>query len=123
MIPALPQAADWVWSLEKHPQQVQTIVDAILRAIDELQKTPDRTVPHIEAAPSKGIVKPEVIRTSLRSPAVHFVADPNQIRAPTAALLAYQAKLGAFAKAKARLQRGADRLHQDKGEDRKDRQP
>jgi NitT/TauT family transport system substrate-binding protein len=84
--------------LEKHPQQVQAIVDAILRAIDELQRTPGRTVKHIEAAISKGIVRPEIIETSLKSPAVHFVADPNKIRAPTEALLAYQAKLGVISK-------------------------
>ncbi len=65
--------------LEAHPQAVQAIVNSIVRAIDELQKTPDRAVPHIEAALSKGIVDQATIRKSLSSPAVHFVADPQSI--------------------------------------------
>ena len=82
--------------LEQHPQAVQAIVNGIVRAIDELQKTPDRAVPHVEAALSKGIIKTETIRRSLASPAVHFVADPNAILSSTRSLIAYQVKLGAL---------------------------
>ena len=85
--------------LEQHPQAVQAIVNGILRAIEELQETPDRAVPHIEAALSKGIVDAATIRKSLSSPAVHFVADPQAIMEPTKALLAYQVKLGAVTEA------------------------
>ncbi len=85
--------------LDQHPQAVQAIVNGIVRAIDELQKTPDRAVPHIEAALSKGIVDQATIRKSLSSPAVHFAADPQSIVESTKALLAYQVKLGAVAEA------------------------
>ena len=81
---------------QQHPQAVQAIVDGVVRAIGELQKTPDRAVPHIEAALSKGIIKTATIQKALSSPAVHFVADPKAIRSSTAALLAFQVKLGAL---------------------------
>lgn len=80
--------------LQQHPQAVQTIVDGIVRATTELQKDPDRTVPAIEAALSKGIVDTATIRKSLSSPAVHFVSDPQAIVESTKALLAFQVKLG-----------------------------
>jgi sulfonate transport system substrate-binding protein len=85
--------------LDAHPQAVQAIVNGIVRAIEELQKTPDRAVPHIEAALSKGIVDQATIRKALSSPAVHFVADPQAITDSTKALLAYQVKLGAVTEA------------------------
>lgn len=80
--------------LEKHPQQVQTLVDGLVRAVEELQKHPDRAAPHVEAALSKGIVDSATIRKSLSSPAVHFVVDPKAITESTRALLAYQVTLG-----------------------------
>lgn len=82
--------------LEQHPQAVQAIVSGILRAVEELQKEPDRAAPHVEAALSKGIVDAATIRKSLSSPAVHFVVDPQAITESTKALLAYQVKLGAL---------------------------
>jgi len=85
--------------LEHHPDAAQAIVNGIVRAINELQKTPDRAVPYIEAALSKGLIDQATIRKSLSSPAVHFVADPRDIMASTKALLDYQVKLGAFAEA------------------------
>jgi len=80
--------------LQQHPQAVQTIVNSIVRATTELQKDPDRAVPAIEAALSKGIVDASTIRKSLSSPAVHFVTDPQTIVESTKALLAFQVKLG-----------------------------
>jgi NitT/TauT family transport system substrate-binding protein len=85
--------------VEQHPQAVQAIVNGIVRGIDELQTSPDRAVPHVEAVLSKGIVTTETIRKSLSSPAVHFVANPTAIRSSTQSLLAYQVKLGSLAKA------------------------
>jgi NitT/TauT family transport system substrate-binding protein len=85
--------------IEQHPQAVQAIVNGIVRAVAELQKTPDRAVPHIEAALSKGIIDTATIKKALASPAVHFVADPQAILEPTKALLAYQVKLGAITEA------------------------
>jgi NitT/TauT family transport system substrate-binding protein len=82
--------------LKDHPQAVQAIVDGVVRAIAELQKTPDQAVPHIEAVLSKGLVKTATIRKALSSPAVHFVADPKAIMVSTRSLLAYQVKLGAL---------------------------
>lgn len=84
---------------EKHPEAVKALVKAIARAIDELQNAPDKAVPHIEAALSRGIVDRETLRKALGSPAVHFVGDPNAIKSATKALLAYQIKLGSLSKA------------------------
>jgi NitT/TauT family transport system substrate-binding protein len=80
--------------LQQHPQAVQAIVDNIVRATAELQKNPDRAVPAITAALSKGIVDASTIRKSLSSPATHFVVDPGTIVKSTRALLAFQVKLG-----------------------------
>lgn len=85
--------------VEQHPQAVQAIVDGVVRAVDVLQKKPDRAAPHIEAALSKGIVDGATIRKSLSSPAVHFVVDPKAITESTKALLDYQVTLGAVAQA------------------------
>lgn len=85
--------------LEQHPQQVQALVGGLVRAVEELQKNPDRAAPHIEAALSKGIVDGATIRKSLSSPAVRFVVDPNAITESTKALLAYQVTLGVADKA------------------------
>ncbi len=48
--PGTVVAVSGAFFLEAHPEAVQTIVNAIVRAIDELQKAPDRAAPHIEAA-------------------------------------------------------------------------
>jgi NitT/TauT family transport system substrate-binding protein len=85
--------------LEKHPQQVQALVDGLVRAVEELQKNPDRAAPHVEAALSKGIVDGATIRKSLSSSAAHFVVDPKVITQSTRALLAYQVVLGVADKA------------------------
>jgi NitT/TauT family transport system substrate-binding protein len=85
--------------LEKHPQQVQALVAGLVRAVEELQKNPDRAAPHVEAALSKGLVDGATIRKSLSSPAVHFVVDPEAITQSTKALLAYQVTLGVVDKA------------------------
>jgi len=85
--------------LEKHPKQVQALVGGLVRAVEELQKNPDRAAPHVEAALSKGIVDGATIRKSLSSPAVRFVVDPKAITESTKALLAYQVTLGVVDKA------------------------
>lgn len=85
--------------LERHSDAVQAIVGGVVRAVEELQKTPDRAAPHVEAALSKGIVDGATIRKSLSSPAVHFVVDPQAITESTKALLAYQVTLGAVPQA------------------------
>jgi NitT/TauT family transport system substrate-binding protein len=85
--------------IEKNPQAVQALVNGIVRAIDELQKAPDRAAPLVEASLSKGLVDTATIRASLSSPAVHYVADPKVIVEATKALLAFQVKIGALDKA------------------------
>jgi NitT/TauT family transport system substrate-binding protein len=84
---------------DEHPQAVQAIVGAIVRAVELLQKKPDRAAPHVEATLSKGIVDGATIRKSLSSPAVHFVVDPQAITESTKALLDYQVKLGVVSQA------------------------
>jgi len=79
---------------EKNPAAVQALVANIVRAVGFIQHNPDRAAPHIEAALSKGIVEAAVFRKALDSPAVHFVTDPDSIRAATKAMLDFQVKLG-----------------------------
>jgi NitT/TauT family transport system substrate-binding protein len=84
---------------DQHPQAVQSIVNAVTRAIEKLQKDPDSAVPAIEAALSKGLVDQATIRKSLASPAVHFIADPKAIMGPTQAMLTYQVKIKSLSEA------------------------
>lgn len=84
---------------DKHPEAVKALVTAIIRAIDTLKTNPDKALPHIEAALSKGLVDTATLRKALGSPAVHFVGDPAAIKASTKALLEYQIKLGSLNKA------------------------
>ena len=80
-------------------ERFRALVAGLVRAVDELQKNPDRAAPHVEAALSKGLVDGATIRKSLSSPAVHFVVDPRAITESTKALLAYQVTLGVVDKA------------------------
>jgi len=78
---------------EKHPEAVTTIVEAVARAIEKIKKDPDGSLPAIEAALSKGIVDPALLRKSLSSPAVNYVSDPKAILGPTKAMLDYQVRV------------------------------
>jgi NitT/TauT family transport system substrate-binding protein len=82
----------------KNPDAVQAIVSGLVRAADVLTKSPDRAVPHIEAALGKGIVDSATIRKALSSPATKFLIDPRAIVEPARAMQAYQVKLGSLDK-------------------------
>jgi len=85
--------------LEKNPREVQLLVASLAKAVDELEKNPDRAAPFVEEALSKGLVSREIIRKSLSSKAVEFVLDPRAIIESTKALLDYQVTLGVIEKA------------------------
>jgi NitT/TauT family transport system substrate-binding protein len=83
---------------QKNPQAVQAIVDAVVKAIDLIQKDPKRAAPHIEAALGKGIIAVSVIEKALASPATKFVADPRAIVEATKKMQSYQVSLGTLDK-------------------------
>jgi NitT/TauT family transport system substrate-binding protein len=85
--------------LAKHPQAVQDLVNALVRAGDFLTRDPDRAAPHVAAHLAKGIVDIEIIKAALKSPATKFVIDPNSVIGPAKAMEAYQVKLGSLKEA------------------------
>jgi NitT/TauT family transport system substrate-binding protein len=82
----------------KNPDAIQAIVTGVVRAIALAQTSPDRVVPHVEAALGKGIVDAATIKRALASPATKFLADPRAIVEPARAMQAYQMKLGSLEK-------------------------
>ncbi len=83
---------------EKNPDAVQAIVASLIKGADIIAKTPDKAVPHVEAALGKGIVDTATIRAALTSPVSHFEIDPRKVIEPTRAMQAYQVKLGSLEK-------------------------
>lgn len=84
--------------LEKNPQAVQSLVDALVRADRLLKDKPDEAVAPVEAALGKGLVDAATIRKALTSPASRFVADPRAIVDATARMQAYQVSIGTLDK-------------------------
>lgn len=82
--------------INRNPAAVQVLVASLIRAVELITRTPDRALPHIEAALGKGIVAPALIRRALASPATKFQIDPRTIIEPTRALQAYQVRLGSL---------------------------
>jgi NitT/TauT family transport system substrate-binding protein len=82
---------------DNNPAAVQHLVDSLVKAAALLAASPDKAVPHIEAALGKGIVPTAVIRAALASKATRFEIDPRKIVAPAQAMQAYQVKLGSLA--------------------------
>lgn len=85
--------------LKRQPQAAQAIADAIVKAVDLINKEPARVAPHIEAALGKGLVDRATILKALASPASKFVADPRVIVASTDAMQKYQVAIGTLDKA------------------------
>ena len=77
-----------------HPDKVQALVDALVRADGVLRTKPAEAAPFVEAALGKGIVDTATILKALTSPAARFVADPRAITAATAAMQDYQVSIG-----------------------------
>lgn len=82
-----------------HPEEVQRLVDALVRADKLLHDKPDEAAPLVEAALGKGIVDAATIRKALTSPASHFVADPRVIVDATARMQDFQVSIGTLDKA------------------------
>jgi NitT/TauT family transport system substrate-binding protein len=82
-----------------HPDKVQGLVDALVRADRLLKDKPDEAAPFVEAALGKGIVDLATIRKALTSPASRFVADPRVIVDATAKMQDYQVSIGTLDKA------------------------
>jgi NitT/TauT family transport system substrate-binding protein len=81
-----------------HPQAVQSLVDALVRADKMLKEKPAEAAPYVEAALGKGIVDAPTIQKALTSPASRFVADPRAIIAATAQMQKYQVSIGTLDK-------------------------
>jgi NitT/TauT family transport system substrate-binding protein len=82
-----------------HPDKVQGLVDALVKADKLLKENPDEAAPFVEASLGKGIVDLATIRKSLTSPASRFVADPRVIVDATAKMQDYQVSIGTLDKA------------------------
>ncbi len=85
--------------LKRNPQAAQAIADAMVKAVDLINKEPARVAPHIEAALGKGLVDAATILKALGSPASKFVADPRVIVESTDAMQKYQVSIGTLDKA------------------------
>jgi len=85
--------------LKKNPAAAQGIAEAIVRAIDLINKEPKRVAPHIEAALGRGLVDVSTIVKALGSPASKFVADPRVIVQSTDLMQKYQVSIGTLDKA------------------------
>jgi NitT/TauT family transport system substrate-binding protein len=85
--------------LKRNPQAAQAIADAMVKAVDLINKEPARVAPHIEAALGKGLVDTATILKALGSPASKFVADPRVIVESTDAMQKYQVSIGTLDKA------------------------
>ncbi|MDR3493650.1 MAG: ABC transporter substrate-binding protein [Ancalomicrobiaceae bacterium] len=81
---------------DKYPQATQALVAGLIKATGIIAKTPDKAVPHIEAALGKGIVDTDTIKAALASPATHFEIDPRKVIEPARAMQAYQVRLGSL---------------------------
>ncbi|MGA0596930.1 ABC transporter substrate-binding protein [Enterovirga sp. CN4-39] len=82
-----------------HPEKVQGLVDALVKAEKLLKDKPDEAAPFVEAALGKGIVDLATIRKALTSPASRFVTDPRVIVDATAKMQDYQVSIGTLDKA------------------------
>lgn len=82
--------------LAKQPDQVQGLVNALVKAGALLTQNPERAAPHVAANLAKGIVDQETILAALKSPASKFTIDPRGIIAPAKAMQDYQVKLGSL---------------------------
>lgn len=85
--------------LKRNPQAAQAIADAMVKAVDLINKEPARVAAHIEAALGKGLVDNATIVRALASPASKFVADPRVIVESTDAMQKYQVSIGTLDKA------------------------
>ena len=85
--------------LKKNPQATQAITDAMVQAIDLINKDHKRVAPHIEAALGRGLIDTATIVKALGSPASKFVADPRVIVESTDSMQKYQVSIGTLDKA------------------------
>ena len=84
--------------LKAHPQEVQKLVDAIVKATKILKDDPTRAAIPVEASLGKGIVDVATITKAIGSPASTFTSDPRIIIEPFRAMQAFQVKSGSLDK-------------------------
>jgi NitT/TauT family transport system substrate-binding protein len=82
--------------LAKNTDQVQGLVNALVRAGALLTQNPERAAPHVAANLAKGIVDLDTILAALKSPASRFTIDPRRIIGPAKAMQDYQVTLGSL---------------------------
>jgi NitT/TauT family transport system substrate-binding protein len=85
--------------LAKYPAAVQSLVDVLVRAGDQLMRDPESAAPAIADSLGKGLVDPATLKVALKSPATRFVIDPRTVIGPAKAMEAYQVKLGTLKEA------------------------
>ena len=84
--------------LKAHPDAVQKLVDAIVKATKILKDEPARAAVPVEASLGKGIVDQATIAKAIASPAATFTSDPRIIIEPFRAMQAFQVKSGSLDK-------------------------
>lgn len=84
--------------LAAHPDAVQSLVGALVRADRMLKASPTEAAPFVGAALGKGLVDEATMARALTSPASRFVADPRTIVDATARMQAYQVSIGTLDK-------------------------
>ena len=84
--------------LKAHPQDVQKLVDGIVKATAIIKDDPARAAGPIEAALGKGLIDASTIIKAIKSPASTFTADPRAIAAPFQAMEQYQVSIGTLEK-------------------------
>jgi len=87
--------------LKAHPEAVQSLVNASVRAIKFIKDEPAKASPHIGQVLGKGLIPDAVVQKALASPATKLEADPKIIIEPTAKMQAYQVELGTVPEAAA----------------------
>ena len=84
--------------LGRNPKGVQSLVDAVVRAVNMIKSDPAKIAPDIEAYLGKGLIDTATIEKALASPASKFTADPRVITEATAKMQSFQVSIGTLDK-------------------------
>lgn len=82
--------------LTRYPDQVQGLVDGLIRAAKLIESTPGLAAPTMAGVLGKGLIGAELMAKALASPSTRFVIDPRRIMAATQKMQAFQVAIGAL---------------------------
>lgn len=84
--------------IAKHPELVQKLVAAHVRATDMLRESPETAAPSVGKYVGGGRLDPKIVLRAVRNSAQSFVADPHYITAGTQVMHDFQAEIGTLKK-------------------------